>query len=146
MDQSLIKQMIDRQEIVDLTIRYTWIIDHGPREQLREIFTDDAVFFLDVRRMNGVNEIIDKVDGTLGPLSSSQHLISNHQVQIDGNNATCSCYLQAQHTLHGTEGGDNYILAGHYLDELIRTDTGWRISQRELVIDWIEGNQKVVGR
>jgi hypothetical protein len=138
--------MIDRQEIVDLTIRYTWIIDHGPREQLREIFTDDAVFFLDVRRMNGVNEIIDKVDGTLGPLSSSQHLISNHQVQIDGNNATCSCYLQAQHTLHGTEGGDNYILAGHYLDELIRTDTGWRISQRELVIDWIEGNQKVVGR
>ena len=146
MDQSLVKQITDRQEIVDLTIGYTWIIDHSPREQLREIFTDDAVFIIDVRRLNGIDEIINKVDGTLGRLSSSQHLISNHQVQINGNNAICSCYLQAQHTLHGTEGGDNYILAGHYLDELVRTDTGWRISQRELVTTWIEGNQKVVGR
>ena len=53
---------------------------------------------------------------------------------IDGDNATCSCYLHAQHTLHGTEGGDNYVMAGRYVDKLIRVGTEWRIVERELIL------------
>jgi len=65
---------------------------------------------------------------------------------IDGDNATCSCYLHAQHTLHGTQGGDNYVMAGRYVDKLIRVGTEWRIVERELVLDWVEGNPKVLAR
>ncbi len=44
MSEKQIDQLEEKQKIVDLTIAYTWIIDHGPRERLREIFTEDAVF------------------------------------------------------------------------------------------------------
>ena len=138
--------LVDRQKIVDLTIAYTWIIDRGPREKLREVFTEDAAFIIDIKSYNGIDEIISKIDRTLGGLSASQHLISNHQVLIDGDNATCSCYLHAQHTLHGTEGGDNYVMAGRYVDKLIRVGTEWRIVERELILDWVEGNPKVLAR
>jgi hypothetical protein len=145
MTEGQIDQLVEKQKIIDLTIAYTWIIDHGPRDNLKEIFTDDAVFIIDVRHLNGIDEIMGKIERTLGGLSASQHIISNHQVMVDGKNATCSCYLHAQHTLHGTEGGDNYIMAGRYIDKLSQVGDEWRITERRLILDWVEGNPNVLG-
>lgn len=139
----VIEEMLDRQAIVDLTISYGWVLDHGPREDLREVFTDDAVAIYGGVRFEGVDSIIAKVEESLGRLTISQHLVSNQQVAIHGDTARCRCYLQAQHTLRGTEGGDNYVMAGRYEDDLVRTPEGWRISKRELTIDWTEGNRRV---
>ena len=145
MTEGQIDQLVEKQKIIDLTIAYTWIIDHGPRDNLKEIFTEDAVFIIDVRHLNGIDEIMGKIERTLGGLSASQHIISNHQVIVDGKNATCRCYLHAQHTLHGTEGGDNYIMAGRYIDKLSQVDDEWRITERRLILDWVEGNPNVLG-
>ncbi len=136
---------LDRQAIVDLTIAYGWLLDHGPRSDLDQVFTPDAHANYGGVEFDGLEAIIAKIESSLGRLSISQHLISNQQVSIDGDSATCRCYLQAQHTLRGTEGGDNYIMAGRYFDDLERTPDGWRITKRVLVIDWTEGNPKVVG-
>ena len=145
MSEKPIDQLEEKQKIVDLTIAYTWIIDHGPRENLLEIFTENAVFIIDTRHLNGIDEIRGKIERTLGGLSASQHIVSNHQVSIDGDTATSRCYLHAQHTLNGTEGGDNYVMAGRYIDKLIRSGDEWRINKRQLILDWTEGNPKVLG-
>ena len=146
MSEKQIDQLEEKQKIVDLTIAYTWIIDHGPRERLREIFTEDAVFIIDTRHLNGIDEIRGKIERTLGGLSASQHIVSNHQVSIDRDTATSRCYLHAQHTLNGTEGGDNYVMAGRYIDKLVRVDSEWRITERQLMLDWTEGNNQVLAR
>ena len=146
MSEKPIDQLEEKQKIVDLTIAYTWIIDHGPRERLREIFTEDAVFIIDTRHLNGIDEIRGKIERTLGGLSASQHIVSNHQVSIDGDTATSRCYLHAQHTLNGTEGGDNYVMAGRYIDKLVRVDSAWRIAERQLMLDLTEGNNRVLAR
>ena len=146
MSEKQIDQLEEKQKIVDLTIAYTWIIDHGPRERLREIFTKNAVFIIDPRHLNGIDEIRGKIERTLGGLSSSQHIVSNHQVSIDGDTATSRCYLHAQHTLNETEGGDNYVMAGRYIDKLVRVDSEWRITERQLMLDWTEGNNRVLAR
>ena len=140
-----LKGIQDRQEIIDLTIAYGWLLDHGPRERLDTVFTPDAVANYMGDEFNSLAEIIEKVESALGPLTISQHLVSNQQVQLNGDTATCRCYLQAQHTLEGTEDGDNYIVAGRYEDELIRTPDGWRITHRTLIGDWTDGNPKVRG-
>ena len=141
-----VNQLEEKQRIIDLTIAYTWIIDHGPREKLQEVFTEDAVFIIDTRHLNGIDEIRGKIERTLGGLSASHHIVSNHQVSIDENTATSRCYLHAQHTLSGTEGGDNYVMAGRYIDKLIRVDNKWRITERQLMLDWTEGNNQVLAR
>ena len=43
-------------------------------------------------------------------------------------------------------GGDQYIVAGRYEDRYVRTDEGWRIAERELVVMWTAGNRDVVRR
>lgn len=138
-----LQTLLDRQAIVDLTIAYAWILDHGPRDRLTEVFTQDVHAVLVGNEFNGVDEFIAKVKRALGPLSISQHMVSNQQVQIDGDTATCRCYLQAQHTVYGAEGGENYIMAGRYEDHLVRTPDGWRIADRTLTIDWTEGNPDI---
>jgi len=141
-----LEEMLDRQAIVDLTIAYGWVLDHGPRERLREVFTDDAVAVFGGVEHQGVDEIITRVDSALGRLSISQHIISNQQVELDGDTGTARCYLHAQHTLRGADGGDNFVMAGRYIDQVVRTPEGWRISHRQLLIDWTEGNPMVVSR
>lgn len=141
-----LEELLDRQAIVDLTIAYGWILDHGPRERLREVFTEDAVAVYGGVEHRGVDEIISRVDEALGRLTISQHIVSNQQVEVDGDTATARCYVHAQHTLRGTEGGDNFVMAGRYEDDVIRTGDGWRIGRRVLTIDWTEGNPEVTRR
>lgn len=138
------QQLLDRQEIVDLTIAYGWLLDHGPRSGLDAVFTRDAVAVYGGQEFEGLDAIIAKIEASLGHLTVSQHLVANQQVDLDGDRATCRCYVQAQHTKRGTPGGDNYIMAGRYVDEVARTADGWRIVHRVLDIDWTEGNVAVV--
>ena len=70
--------------------------------------------------------------------------MTNHQVRVDGDTAGCRCYLVGQHVKKGTQGGDNFIMAGVYEDELARTADGWRITHRTLTIHWTDGNPAVV--
>jgi len=139
-----VSALIDRQAIVDLTIAYAWFLDHGPHADLATVFTPDAYALLGGEECSGADAIIDRVDRALTRLTISQHIVGNHQVAIDGDTATCRCYFHAQHVMHGTEGGDNYIVAGRYDDQLVRTPQGWRIAHRVLTVDWTDGNQAVV--
>ena len=133
----------DRQAIVDLTIAYAWALDMREFELLRNIFLPEATALLVDERI-GVDSIIERVRSALEPLDASHHLIGNHQVTVDGDRATCRCYLQAQHVREATQGGSNYIFAGRYEDDLVRTAAGWRIARRTLVRVWSDGNPAVV--
>lgn len=133
----------DRRAIIDLTIKYCWTIDSHEWETLREIFLPDATARLGDER-NGIDSIIARIATALSPLDSSQHIISNHQIAVNGDTATSRCYLQAQHVRRAAQGGPNYIVAGRYQDLLVRTSEGWRIERRDLLVDWTEGNVNVV--
>ena len=141
-----LQALLDRQAITDLTIAYGWILDHGPRSDLHEVFTPDAVAVYGGEEFIGLDAIVEKVEDSLGHLSVSQHIVTNQQVTIAGDTASCRCYLHAQHTKRGTEGGDNFIVAGRYIDQLTRTADGWRITHRVLDVDWTEGNPRVTRR
>ncbi len=133
----------DRMAITDLTIEYTWALDRREFDRLHNVFLPDATFNVAGLPLTGIDAIIGKVSGSLNPLDDSQHLISNHQIQVDGDRATSRCYLQAQHVRKAAEGGPNFIFAGRYEDDLVRTAVGWRIAKRSLIQMWTEGNPAV---
>jgi ketosteroid isomerase-like protein len=136
-------QLLDRLAITDVTIEYCWALDQNDFERLRNVFLPDAIFDIAGTPHHGLDAIMARVSAALTPLDDSQHLISNHQIVIDGDRATSRCYLQAQHVRKAAEGGPNFIFAGRYEDELVRTPEGWRISHRTLAPMWTEGNPAV---
>jgi len=138
--------MNDHQAIVDLTIAYAWALDTKQVEQLRDIFTPDATASLRGVDCEGVDAIINRIGGSVTRLDATQHVISNHQVTIDGDQATCRCQLQSQHVKHGVEGGDTFLIGGYYEDRLARTSDGWRITHRVMAQTWTTGNPAVIAR
>jgi 3-phenylpropionate/cinnamic acid dioxygenase small subunit len=137
--------LADRTSIIDVTIHYCWSIDARQWNALAEVFLPDAVAVLG-RECQGLDAIRARISEALTPLDDSQHMVSNHQVRVDGDTATCRCYLQAQHVRHAVSGSPNFLVGGRYEDELVRTPAGWRIARRELVVMWRDGNPDVVRR
>lgn len=76
----------------------------------------------------------------LAGFDCTQHLLGNVVVDIDGDDAHATCYLQAQHVL----GGDVFTVGGTYRDRISRTPDGWRIAERRLEPVWQTGDAGLV--
>lgn len=138
--------MSDRDDIIDLAIGYTWALDTKHLDGLRDIFTVDATSMLHGVECNGVDAIIARIGGSTLRLDTTQHLVGNHQVVVDGDTATHRCQLHSQHVRAGTPGGELFVVAGRYDDRLARTADGWRITHRVMTETWRSGNPDVVKR
>jgi ketosteroid isomerase-like protein len=140
-------QLVDRQAIVDVCTAYALALDSRNWARLRECFTPDAVAtYAPASGDTGYEAIEAACRAALEPLAASQHLLGNHLVELDGDRASSTCYFQAQHIGDGLDGGSQYVVAGRYDDTLVRTDAGWRIAHRDLIVMWTSGNPAVLER
>jgi phosphohistidine swiveling domain-containing protein/ketosteroid isomerase-like protein len=141
---SELQVLADKQEITEICYRYGLALDARDWAALAGLFTPDAdAYYMNMPPCHGYEAIEDTVRAALTPMSATQHLISNVVVRLDGDRAESTCYLQAQHVKTGTEGGDNFIIAGRYDDQLVRGPDGWRIRERKLTSIWTDGNPGV---
>jgi 3-phenylpropionate/cinnamic acid dioxygenase small subunit len=138
--------LLDRQEIAELCIRYTFALDAKDWTLLASCFAPRPAFVHPGGRLEGFEAILERTSAALNPLDRTQHLLGNIDVDVDGDTARSSCYFHAQHVRAGTPGGDLYVIAGRYQDTLTRTDAGWRISERVQTYSWRSGNRAVVAR
>jgi hypothetical protein len=133
----------DELAVINRATRYCWALDTHDFEALREVFLPDAFAVLGETDCDGIEAIIGRTSSALTRLDGSQHLVGSHVVDLDGDEGTHRCYLQAQHILHGTDGGDLWMVAGQYVDRVVRTTDGWRIAHRVLTRIWTSGNPLV---
>jgi 3-phenylpropionate/cinnamic acid dioxygenase small subunit len=144
--ERVLREMLDRHEIIALLDRYASSLDDRDWDRLRTCFTADAIGDYDPNapKFEGYDAIENLCRTVLGPLDASQHLLGNYEIEIEGDVARSRCYLRAQHVKRGCEGGHLFEVAGFYRDELVRREDGWRISRRQIVVTWRSGNPRVV--
>lgn len=139
-----VQTLHDRLAIADLTHAYCWALDSRDWAALDQVFLTDATAELRSPLLEGRDAIRSRIARALDPLDATQHTVTNHMIVVDGDRASCRCYLHSQHVRLAAEGTPHYVIAGRYEDELVRTPDGWRISFRRLVVVWSEGNLDVV--
>ncbi len=139
-----LQTLLDERAIRNVALRYCRALDTKDWPLLDDVFLPDATAELGVpTTLEGIEAIRARIRGALEHLDDSQHLVGNHEIDVDGDTATHRCYLQAQHVRAAATGGPNYIVAGRYEDRLVRTPDGWRIRHRTLTVMWTDGNVTV---
>jgi hypothetical protein len=136
---------VDRLAIFELQVRYAEAIDGRNGALLATVFTDDIdADYGMLGRLRGLEFIIKWMDAFHRPLDATQHVIANHRVTVDGNEVDYGSCAIATLVCKGTPGGD-YVQGGaHYVDRVVRTDSGWRIRSREVGAFWGKGNPKIL--
>jgi 3-phenylpropionate/cinnamic acid dioxygenase small subunit len=139
----------DRDEIVDATTRMAWFADRRDWDALLTVFADEVD--LDYTSLTGGEparlKAADVVAGWragLGGLDATQHLVSNHLVEVDGDRAVVTAQFQAVHVLANPHGDPTWTLGGHYRFGLVRADGGWRIDAVTMTTTWATGNQHIM--
>ena len=128
-----LQALIDRADIIDLFSRYAAAIDRRDASAYRGCF-DDVV---DIEtpgtqiEKGPAEQWAELALRAVGIFDGTQHVITNHLIRLDGDEADCVATLQADHW--NADGAVKVF--GRYTTRLRRTGSGWRIARLELTVD-----------
>jgi 3-phenylpropionate/cinnamic acid dioxygenase small subunit len=142
MDQTKLQLLYDRMEIMDTQNRYATSVDLRDWDLFLSCYTEEmiadmvSVGFEEPLTMSS-KDFRAIIQQAVSPFDSTQHLLSNFVIDVDGDSATCVCYLQAQHFSEDDTGAHSVLIGGYYSNSLIRTPAGWRINKYKVVKTWM---------
>lgn len=139
----------DFNEITRRRYEYAQGIDTKDWALLRSIFTDEITMdFFDYSGGPAVtlkaDDWIENVKILMTGLDSTQHVMTNPIVDVDGDTATCRMYMKAEHFLQNPQGSFDYAIGGYYIDKLVRLDGRWMINAVTLKLFWQRGNRNIM--
>ena len=125
----------DRLDIAELPARYADALDHLQPQRLRDVFTTDAVWeMVGGMRLVGLEEIMAFMGRA--DVHPGAHLMTNiyiESVSEDLRDGGPLVHLRSR-GVYPVGASDRRnptgIFYGRYEDDVVRTDTGWRIRHR----------------
>jgi len=126
--------------VVEVVVGVAAAFDRRDWAALDELFADDATGY----GVSGRDEVVRFVRRFLGGCGPSQHLLGNHQVEVDGDRARSVCKARVLHVGAGERSHLTYECFGDYRDELVRGGSGWMISGREFDVTITLGDPSVL--
>ncbi|MCP3854443.1 MAG: nuclear transport factor 2 family protein [Actinomycetia bacterium] len=131
-------RLLDERACERLINVYCQLVDRGEAAAMADLFTEDAVWrSTEGVVMTGRDEIRAGFLRRQGVTRrQSRHLCTNVVIDIDGDQATGTCYLV--NFRHDSETGtaehpapaDAPKYVGEYQDRFVRTPAGWRFTER----------------
>ena len=127
----------DRLDIMELPGKYADALDLLQPERLRGVFTDDAVWEMVGRlRLEGIDTIMEFMGRS--DVHPGAHIMTNIYVESVDVTADCTEVVHlASRGIYPSGPSDprdpTGVFYGRYSDEVVRTESGWRIRSRRYV-------------
>lgn len=112
--------------------------DRRCKADWQSILTDDVVISGPGFSITGLENNLGSIDMLGQMYSATRHIIHNQTAEIRGDHAVGETYCTAEHRV-SADGSDAILSwAVRYQDEWRREDGRWKISRRQLIVDWEE--------
>ena len=150
MNKTLLQRLADESDLRDLIHRYAFGLDTKDWVLWRSVFADEVVMDMSdyqpepPPRAAPADLVVKNAAVLFAGLERSQHLIGSHRYKIDGDRATITAHMRAEHWLDTGKGGDRYTMFGTYTDDAIRTTDGWKLIRVKLALLREEGNRSLM--
>jgi SnoaL-like domain len=131
-----IRALLDRQEIVEVLVRFCRGVDRLDPEMIRSCLHDDAIDDHGMFR-GGPEELAAYLVASGRSMVATVHYITNVTLRLDGDRAASEAYVTAMMRMPRSNGGEaDHLVLGRYLDRFERRDGGpWLIAERTVVYD-----------
>ena len=135
----------EAESILTLINLYGLAIDTQQWDLFDEIFTEDVIAdYGEGAVWTGLATFKQIFAAIHAVYSGTQHTMSNHLWDLQGNTGTSVNYGHFRLLKPGTPGGDFWEGQGYYDDRLVKVQGKWRIAHRISRITWSGGNPKVL--
>ncbi|MGI9623689.1 MAG: nuclear transport factor 2 family protein [Acidimicrobiales bacterium] len=131
--ESQLQELLDRQAISDVMMRYARGIDRFDMDMVRSCYhpgaTDDHGSF-----KGPIEEFIPWVETRLEEFDSIMHFLGNMLIELEGDTAHVETYCVSYHRLKGQDVDTLFGL--RYVDRFERRAGDWRIAERRIAAEW----------
>jgi hypothetical protein len=122
-----------------LVMLYARAMDRNEPDLLNDILTEDVLLSGPGFSISGIENVRAVPASLKERYAATRHMVHNQTVTLDGNTAKGETYSTASHAIKSMNDGPEILVwEVRYQDQFRVHDGRWRISQRELIIDWIE--------
>jgi hypothetical protein len=138
--QSHLKELTDRSQLINLLYRLGAVLDEKWSEDLRTIYTDQALFeFSDNSDIGDLESAIDNAKKMGKHFARTHHVMTNPIIELNEDNATVRANLIATHVYQDDKPGVHYEVGMVYHFMSVRTAQAWRFSHVKLKQIWSNG-------
>lgn len=131
------EELLDHHAVCQLAKIYGLGLDLRDYQLARSAFADDAVA-LGKEGPEPIDLSLPKTYAVAESFLATQHLIANQYVRLDGDAAEVWSYGVAHHKVRPGEGRDEVIAGVQYRDRCRRFAGGWLITERRVVMQWLD--------
>jgi ketosteroid isomerase-like protein len=130
--ESLVRELSDKEAIRDLARRYAHCVWKDDADGAIGLFAEDGQMEIRGRAITGREALLDAYRSMLVGLDL-QPFVHNHVIELAGDHATGTCYLD----LRATMDGKSMLGSGWYDDRYVRTAKGWKFASRALTMKFL---------
>ena len=133
-----VQDLLDRDALRRLVERYATAVDHRDPQAAAGCFVQDGRLTVgDGTPLEGRPAIVGALR-RIGHYEVTAHVLGHSNHSVDGDRATGESWCRAHHVYEDGGTRRDRVMAIRYLDRYVRSDDGWRIEHRHLVVDWLE--------
>ncbi len=134
--EQLLQELLDREAIRDLPIRYCHCVWQRDVDGIVDLFTEEGSINLagpDRPPTKGRANLLDVYKRALDDLRP-RPFIHNHVVELQGpDRARGTCYVE----IRAVRDGESVIGAGHYEDEYVKVGDEWKFRSRDVSMHYM---------
>lgn len=143
---ALAQRAWDEIAIINTVSRVAHAQDNFDREGYLGCFADkvlltDSVVFPNWKsRELAATELLDMYFETMSGYDGAHHIVSNHLIDVDGDEATCIADLYCPCWMIEDGAQTDFTIGGRYFLRLRRIDGEWRIYERSIKTRYLLGD------
>ena len=140
----------DIQKVQSVVARVAHHVDGKRWPELQALFANEvetdytSLFGGQIQKQRSDELVMGAWKTVLGPLDSTQHVLGPIDVRLQAGRAIAECHFRAYHRSARAQGGPEWLVAGHYIFELVKTGSDWKIQKLVLQTFYQTGNAKLL--
>ena len=134
-----IESLFAEREIYRQLVRFARGMDERDWGVLAEIATDDIRAEFGTGEIAGAEAVIGVIRSYLDNCGTTQHLLGNVLINVEGDSATSESYVSDMHLAKDEQRDIQFRTLGNYSDTWVKRDGQWLLCER------VKNNRALVG-